>query len=109
MRAETEHTKTIKISDQAQTNNPKFGHKKEILLKRSSDALKNKEKNNQGCNIISLTLVKPNQSDEEKTKNPKDELSSTIDNYRAKAFTNIKNTNDNNIDINEEIRKYFKK
>ena len=102
-------SKTIKISDQTQTNIPKFGHKKEILLKRSSDALKNKEKNNQGCNIISLTLVKPNQSDEEKTKNPKDELSSTIDNYRAKAFTNIKNTNDNNIDINEEMLDFPRK
>jgi len=43
------------------------------------------------------------ENDINKVKNIKDELSATIDNYRANAFSNIKNLNENSININEEM------
>ena len=44
-----------------------------------------------------------NESDINKNKNLKEEVSSTIDNYRANAFTNVKNYNENNNINNEEM------
>ena len=87
------------------TNNNKkvkFTQKNEILDKKESDKLITKEKEKKVLKIVSLNLpIKDN----ENKKNTKEELSNIMDIYRANAFTNIKNLNENNIDLtnDEEI------
>ena len=90
----------------------KFNHRKEILLKRGKDSHQQKDKEKQGLKLISLTLPKTEEeNNKDKDKSAKDELSSTIDNYRVNAFTNIRNINENNIIINnnEEMLDFPKK
>ena len=89
-------------NDNFQPKKAKFNHRKEILIKRESDTSKQKEKDKQGLKLVSLNLPK-NESDINKNKNLKEEVSSTIDNYRANAFTNVKNYNENNNINNEEM------
>ena len=91
----------------------KFTQKKEMAQKRVSDVLtskeKEKDKEKQGIKIISLSL--PIEEENKINKNTKEELSSIMDNYRVNAFTNIKNVNENNIDIsnNEEMLDFPRK
>jgi len=90
------------------TKKVKFNHRKEILIKRGSDPYKSKEKEKKGLKLVSLDL--PKTEDEiNKKKNIKEELTSTIDNYRANAFSNIKTTNENNINNNEEMLDFPRK
>ena len=86
----------------------KFNHRKEILIKRASDPYKSKEKEKKGLKLVSLDLPKT-ENDLNKKKDIKEELTSTIDNYRANAFSNIKNTNENNINQNEEMLDFPRK
>ena len=91
----------------------KFTQKKEMAQKRVSDVLtskeKEKDKEKQGIKIVSLFL--PIDEENKINKNTKEELSSIMDNYRVNAFTNIKNVNENNIDIsnNEEMLDFPRK
>ena len=70
-----------------QSNKVKFDHRKEIILKKSSDNTEQKGKEKQGLKLISLNLP---ENENKNNKNIKEELKETIDIYRANAFTNIK-------------------
>ena len=87
-----------------QSNKVKFDHRKEIILKKSSDNTEQKGKEKQGLKLISLNLP---ENENKNNKNIKEELKETIDIYRANAFTNIKNIKENNIediiDTNKEM------
>ena len=88
----------------------KFNHRKEIILKRGAESYQSKEKvkEKQGLKLVSLSLSKT-ESDINKNKNIKDEVSSTIDNYRAKAFSNLKNSNENYMNSEEEMLDFPRK
>ena len=76
----------------------KFTQIEEILEKKESDKLLiKKEKEKKELKMVSLTL--PIQENENK-KNTKEELSNIMDMYRVNAFIKSKNSNENNIDIN---------
>ena len=92
----------------------KFNHRKEIILKRGEDTIQQKEKDKekQGLKLVSLTLPKNEEENKkDKDKSAKEELSSTIDNYRVNAFTNLRTINENGIDMNnnEEMLDFPKK
>ena len=90
----------------------KFNHRKEIVLKKVEDSnhQKDKDKEKKELKLVSLTLPKT-EEDSKKDKTAKEELSSTIDNYRVNAFTNLRNISENIIDIssNEEMLDFPKK
>ena len=95
-------------SNTSQPKQAKFNHRKEILIKRNSDSYKQKEKEKQGVKLVSI-LLPEKENDANKNKNIKDEVSNTIDNYRANAFSNIKNVNENNINSSEEMLDFPRK
>ena len=99
-------------NNEIKTNNQQkrvtFSQNEEILTKRGTDPYLLKEKEKPGLKLVSLTLSKT-ESDINKNKTLKDEVSSTIDNYRANAFSNIKNSNENYGNNDEEMLDFPRK
>ena len=102
----------LNINNELKTNNQQkrvtFSQNEEILTKRGTDPYLLKEKEKPGLKLVSLTLSKT-ESDINKNKTLKDEVSSTIDNYRANAFSNIKNSNENYGNNDEEMLDFPRK
>ena len=102
----------LNSNNEIKTNNQQkrvtFSQNEEILTKRGTDPYLLKEKEKPGLKLVSLTLSKT-ESDINKNKTLKDEVSSTIDNYRANAFSNIKNSNENYGNNDEEMLDFPRK